>query len=180
MTGGQKAGTIGALGVRLQCVRRTQINEKKFNSLFSEGIIRTAALSASGTLALQSLAQFFIDESENGGGDAYDNEGGYGAPDGVGFGEFPNRQYAEHRADDQRNGNHRKCDPPNGLRVYDATRFGLDFDDNIRIFGLHFEIIANSGQPTAKPLRSTSRELLPAKAAASRRPSASFAKGLLR
>ena len=83
--------------------------------------------SQDGKPPVQSLrsAEFFVYKREYRGRDAYNNKCRDRSPDGVGFGEFPNGENAEHGARDQRDRNHRKCDPADNLGIYDAARVGL-------------------------------------------------------
>ena len=94
------------------------------------------------TVALRPvLAELFVYESEDGSRNADDYECGYGAPDGVGLGELPDREDAEYRAGDKRNRNHDKRDPADQLRVEHTPAFGLELDHDIGLFVCHAEII---------------------------------------
>src|SRR4051812_47864532 len=89
--------------------------------------------------------EFFVDEGEYSRGDADDNESRDRTPDSVRFGEFPDREDAEHGARDQRNGDNDERDPPDELWVDNSAGFGFQFYDNIRVISRHhFSSISNS------------------------------------
>ena len=83
--------------------------------------------------ANKELTELLVYEGKYCGRDADDDKGRDRTPDGVGFGEFPDSEDAEYRADNEGYGNGQKCDPTDEARVHDAAAAGLYFNNNIRI-----------------------------------------------
>ena len=80
------------------------------------------------------LAQFFVYEREYRGRDAHNNKCGDRAPNGVGFGEFPNSEDAQDRAGDKRHCDNDEGNDPYQFRLQDAAKVGVG---SFKIFVFH-------------------------------------------
>ncbi len=94
------------------------------------------ALASRGLLDKE-LAQFFVDECKDRRCDTYDDKRRDCPPNSIRIGKFPNGEDAEYGANDERNRDNDKRDPPNETGFYDAAAARFDLYNNVSFIWLH-------------------------------------------